>query len=190
MPKQKPGRSKQDYQTPPEFLSAVKNRLCIAEFDIDLAATRANAVCSYYYSLEEGRDSLGENSWQVPEPESGWAWLNPPYTNIAPWVEKAAREAQQGAQVAVLVPSSVGANWWRDWVEAYAYQSHLNGRITFVGAEDPYPKDCSLLLYTPWQFMGHEIWHWESSVPKLHQSGPCEDQGLHPVPSVSLEGRL
>ncbi len=38
-PKQKPGRSKQDYGTPPEFLDAVKARFRIEAFDCDLAAS-------------------------------------------------------------------------------------------------------------------------------------------------------
>jgi phage N-6-adenine-methyltransferase len=159
MPEQKPYRSKQDYGTPPEFLTAVKNRLCITKFVIDLAASKENAVAEIFYTEED--DSLGPIKWDW----GGWAWLNPPFSRIEPWVAKAAKEASNGAHIAVLVPAAVGSNWWRDWVEAYAYQSFLNGRLTFVGETAPYPKDCALLLYTPWQFMGHEIWNWRASVP-------------------------
>lgn len=161
MPKQKPHRSFQSYQTPPELLAAIKKRLCINYFDIDLAATRENAVCPYYYSLEEGRDSLGDNSWQAPD-ENGWAWCNPPYSDIRPWVAKAYAESEQGAQIVMLVPASVGANWWRDYVDGKAFISFLNDRITFVGCDNVYPKDCALLFYTPWGFTGHEIWSWQS----------------------------
>lgn len=172
MPKQKPGKSKQDYGTPPEFLAAVKHRLRIPDFSIDLAASKENAVCSVWY--DEEADSLHpDRPWDMPE--GGWAWLNPPFSNITPWAAKAAKEAQRGAHIAMLIPASVGANWWRDWVEAYAYQSFLNGRITFVGETTPYPKDCALLLYTPWQFMGHEIWNWRASVPELQRAESSED---------------
>lgn len=166
MPAQKPGKSKQDYQTPPEFLAAVKNRLRIRDFDVDVAASKENAVCEYYY--DEASDGLAQ-SWQVPEPESGWAWCNPPYSNIQPWVHKAHEEARNGVNIALLVPASVGANWWRECVEPFAYAAFLNGRITFVGADGPYPKDCALLLYTPWGFTGTEIWTWGHYVPKLQQ---------------------
>lgn len=156
MPKQKPGRSKQDYQTPKDFLSAVKNRLRIEDFECDLAASHNNAVCPCYLTEED--DSLSQDiSWKT----SGWSWLNPPFANIAPWVKKAQEEAKGGAQVVMLVPASVGANWWATWVEPYAYQVYLNGRLTFVGGSTPYPKDCALLLYHPWGFTGHEIWYWK-----------------------------
>ena len=158
MPKQKPGKSKQDYQTPKEFLDAVRDRLLIGVFAMDLAATKENSVALDYISLEEGQDSLSDQQSWVSE---GWAWLNPPYSHIEPWVKKAAGEADYGAHIAMLVPASVGANWWRDWVEPYAYIAFLNGRLTFPPETKPYPKDLALLLYTPWGFTGNEVWDWK-----------------------------
>lgn len=164
MPKQKPGKSKQDYRTPVEFLTAVKRRLHINDFFIDLAADAENAVCERFISEE--MDSLVAD-W--PETQNSWAWLNPPYDDIEPWVAKAANACANGTQVAMLVPASVGANWWRGYVEPYAYQSFLNGRLCFIpdwreqGYKSPplYPKDCALLLFTNWGFIGHEIWRWK-----------------------------
>jgi phage N-6-adenine-methyltransferase len=158
MPAQKPGRSKQDYGTPPEFLEAVKSRLKIEEFAIDLAASKANAVSSLFLSEEDNSFSF---DWHTLT-GSGWAWLNPPFSNISLWAEKAALEAYKGAQIAMLVPASVGSNWWLDWVEPFAYTAFLNGRLTFVGCKDPYPKDCALLLYHPWGFTGFEVWNWRN----------------------------
>ena len=158
MPAQKPGRSKQDYQTPPEFLQAVKQRLHIRDFALDVAASDSNHVAPLYYTEES--NGL-EMSWTLA---GGWIWCNPPYAHIAPWVNKAAHEAANGAQIAMLVPASVGANWWASYVEGYAYQCYLNGRLTFVGETAPYPKDCALLLYHPWGFTGHEIWYWRNNI--------------------------
>lgn len=158
MPVQKPGNSKQDYQTPPELILAVKKRLGISDFVLDLAACKDNAVCETYYSLEEGIDSL-IHPWNVPA-NPGWAWCNPPYADIKPWVEKASLEAAQGALIVMLVPASVGANWWINYVVPFAYQTFLNGRVTFQGCVTPYPKDCALLLYTPWRFRGIQFWDW------------------------------
>lgn len=157
MPAQKPGRSKQDYQTPSEFLEAVKSRLHIPYFECDLAASDTNAVCGVYYT--ERDDSLSDAcSWVLGGHK--WCWLNPPFSNITPWVMKACKTARVGAHVAMLVPASTGANWWRHWVDGEAHVLLLNGRITFVGAEDPYPKDCALLLYTPHTHGGYEVWPW------------------------------
>lgn len=152
MPAQKPGNSKQDWQTPPELLQAVKNRLHIAEFDIDVAASEENKVCPAFYSKE--MNGLTK-SWVTP----GWVWCNPPYEDITPWVKKAANEARCGASTAVLIPLSL-AEWWVNWVEPYAYKLLLHGRVKFVGAEQGYPKDCAVLLYTPWRAKGTEVWDW------------------------------
>ena len=156
-PVQKPGRSRQDYGTPDTLLVAVKHRLCIDAFTIDLAADAGNAVAGDYF--DEKENAL-EQAW----PFHGWNWLNPPFADISPWVKKAKEEAESGASTVVLVPASVGANWFATWVEPYAYQSYLNPRLTFKGETTPYPKDCMLLFYTPWGFTGHEIWHWKARI--------------------------
>ena len=164
MPKQKPGKSKQDYQTPVALLDAVKRRLQIVDFRCDLAADSKNHVCLPY--ITEEKASLVAD-W--PETKGGWCWLNPPFGDIEPWVAKAANASQNGTQVVMLVPASVGANWWRTWVEHYAYVSFLNGRLCFIpdwkeqGFKSPplYPKDCAILLYSNWSFLGHEIWSWK-----------------------------
>lgn len=167
MPAQKPGKSKQDYQTPPELLEAVCYRLKIDKFTLDVACTKVNCVAPLgIYSPEY--DSLKEpwGGWH-----EGWCWCNPPYSDIRPWVEKAGDEAfKNGTKTAMLVPASVGSGWWRDEVESDAYVSFLSPRLTFGGCTTPYPKDCALLLYTPWGFIGHEIWNWKhtfNEIPKL-----------------------
>lgn len=155
MPRQRPGRSKQDYQTPPAFLDAVKRRLNIMEFGIDLAASDENAVASLYYTEEA--DALS-----MPWGQGGnWAWCNPPFGHIGPWVEKATKEVQQGAHIALLVPAAVGSKWWAYWVHNEAHVLLLRPRLTFVGCTAPYPKDCALLLYTPFIKGGYDTWRWK-----------------------------
>ncbi len=163
MPEQKPGRSKQDYGTPPEFWTVVLDRLGIGSFDIDLAANDENTLSSRFYTAE---DNALIRPWKI---DDGWNWLNPPFGRIAPWVEKAYGELRLfRAQTAVLVPAAVGSNWWRDWVHEKAHVLFLNGRITFVGASDPYPKDCALLLYSVEEAAdiasgdrAYSVWSWQ-----------------------------
>jgi phage N-6-adenine-methyltransferase len=154
-PKQKPGRSKQDYCTPPDFLEAVQKRLQ-EEFTWDLAASKENAIADHFYTEED--NSLIQD-WSAL---AGWLWCNPPFGHIAPWVEKAACNSNDGAKIAMLVPASVGANWWLEWVDDIAYVLFLNGRLTFSGETTPYPKDCALLLYTPFIRRGYDIWSWSA----------------------------
>jgi phage N-6-adenine-methyltransferase len=157
MPAQKPGKSKQDYGTPTNFLEAVKTRLGIDHFAWDLAADDQNAICGGYYDIED--NSLTRDWHELGGWVGGWLWLNPPFADIYPWVEKCYKESVQGAQIACLVPLST-AKWWVDWVDKKAYVLMLNGRLTFVGETKPYPKDCALLLYTPSGMNGYEVWSW------------------------------
>lgn len=166
-PAQKPGRSKQDYATPRDFLAAVKARLRIADFDIDLAAHAKNTVTARYY--DEAQNSLMQ-PWRVG---NGVNWLNPPFSRIEPWVQRAYEQSrEQGARTAVLIPAAVGANWWRDWVHHKAEVLLLNGRLAFMPDKPTwlYPKDCALLLYDyldpwfdPWKY---DVWTWRQDVPK------------------------
>lgn len=163
VPKQKPGRSEQVVCTPPEFLNAVCRRLCIDWFIWDLAASTDNTIvepnANGWRHYDEADDALVQ-TW----PKGGWCWLNPPFGDIEPWVRKASIEAANGASTVVLVPASVGSNWWRHYVEPFSYVSYLNGRLTFVGHKTCYPKDLALLLYTPWGFSGHETWRWKANL--------------------------
>lgn len=158
-PPQKPGRSRQDYGTPADFLVATKNRLGILEFACDLAASESNTCAEVYFTQEA--DSL-KGKWVF----NGWCWLNPPFSRLEPWVSKAFEQSRVGARIAMLVPAGVGANWWRDHVHGKAFVLLLNGRITFVGETMPYPKDCALLLYGPDVAPGYDVWTWPLQIKK------------------------
>ncbi len=147
MPVQKPGRSKQDYCTPPEFIDAVLKRLGVQSFYFDLAATAKTKILRSHARIGPEDNSL-LCEWSGA-PLTTWNWLNPPYADIGPWVAKAHQEARLHAvQTAMLIPASVGANWWATWVHNRCYVLFPRPRLQFVGTTAPYPKDCALLLYS------------------------------------------
>lgn len=161
MPKQKPGKSKQDYVTPDDFLDAVKRRLKVNWFYRDLAARADNAKATRWITPEE--NSL-VTPWDIPIDITRpgfilWQWLNPEFGRIAPWAKRCF-DYSKTEHVALLTPASVGANWWRDYVDGTARVLLLNGRITFVGEEAGYPKDCTLSLFGPTIVPGYEVWTW------------------------------
>ena len=156
MPLQKPHRSKQDYGTPPELLDSLKKYLGIDQFDYDLAASNENHVAPKWYT--ESDDAL-KQSWHEDIHE-GWGFCNPPYANITPWVKKAYEESREGASIVMLLPASVGSNWWSEWVHEKALVLFVSPRITFVGASDPYPKDCAILVYKRWYSPDYKTWNW------------------------------
>lgn len=158
-PKQQPGKSKQDYVTPKNFMDAVTQRLEIASFTVDLAADASNSQGVTY--LYEQANSLIQPWEQLLD--GGWGWLNPPYAKIGPWVEKCLVESIKGAKIACLVPASVGANWYRDYVHNKAYVLFLNGRLAFIPDKPKwlYPKDLMLILYNQWA-RGSDVWTWRA----------------------------
>lgn len=155
-PKQKPGQSFQAYKTPNNFIMAVRELLDITNFSWDLAADDSNTQSPDGWYTEQ--DSAFNHDWaQI----GGWLWLNPPFSNIEPWALKANQSAQLGAKIAMLVPASVGANWYKKYVHNQSYVLYLNGRLAFI-PEQPtwlYPKDCMLILWTKWA-IGNNVWDW------------------------------
>ena len=159
MPEQKPGRSKQDYATPMNFIEATKRRLGIKEFTVDIAADSGNAKASRYIDY-------AENAFSHPNlaelTGDGWGWLNPPFSQIAPWARKCLVTAEHGGKVAFLVPAGVGANWYRDFIHRKALVLALNGRLAFMPDKPTwlYPKDCILCLYGPTIEPDFDVWTW------------------------------
>lgn len=144
------GNSKQDYETPPDFIHAVETRF--GKLRVDLAATAENTKAPTFFSPLQNSLAISWNKFANPQ------WLNPPFDNIAPWASKCRNQSALGAKILFLTPASVGSNWFRDHVHGHALVLALNGRLTFVGQEDPYPKDCILSCYG-WG-TGFDVWDW------------------------------
>ena len=161
-PAQVPGRSKQDYATPDNFILAVKRLLLIERFSHDFAASGENKKAPTFFDKE--MDALSVPRWELTLRECGamWGWLNPPFAHIAPWAKRCKETAEAGGHIALLVPAGIGANWYRDYVDGHARVLALNGRLAFM-VDKPkwlYPKDCILCLFGPTVTPGFEVWTW------------------------------
>jgi site-specific DNA-methyltransferase (adenine-specific) len=108
----------------------------------DLAADETNTQCQYWYN--EQQDSL-KQEWHKLK---GMLWLNPPYANIRPWVLKCLTEKRLGASILLLVPASVGSEWFASYVHREATVLFLSPRLSFDG-KNPYPKDLMLCHFNP-----------------------------------------
>jgi phage N-6-adenine-methyltransferase len=165
MPAQKPGKSKQDYATPWEFIDAVEKRF--GRMTFDLAATGHNyrvrvEYLSFKHYFTPEIDSLAQD-WKKLR---GNLWLNPPYGHIDPWAKKCAETTPVttsicGRRIFFLVPASIGANWFADHVFQKARVIALQGRLSFDGVS-PYPKDCMLAVFG--EKPGFEVWDWRQGV--------------------------
>lgn len=164
MPAQKPGKSKQDYGTPWPFIDALEDRF--GKLDWDLAASAENCVVrnqdggrsACFFS--EAENSLGQD-WQRV---GGLLYLNPPFANIGDWAKKCVEESDSRCQILLLTPASIGANWFWEFVRPHAIVWAID-RITFVGTEDPYPKDL-ILSHFIGGANGLGRWRWTRQLEK------------------------
>ncbi len=124
-------------------------------FTIDVAASADNTKVPDRYHTRE-TDGLAQ-AWAGER-----VWCNPPYSVIAPWVEKAWAEADTAELIVMLLPANrTEQNWWRDLVEPRRDRpgsplavEFLPGRLRFIApgaqavrANDRPPFGCCLLIW-------------------------------------------
>lgn len=133
-----------------------------ADFDFapDVCATASNAKCRLF--ITEQQDSIttdwrkylstvgGRNDYapSADDRYPAWCWCNPPYSNIGPWVKKAAQESEKnnlGVVMLVMADPSVG--WFAEalktvseirFITATPKQSgngYHGGRISFLDGD-------------------------------------------------------
>jgi phage N-6-adenine-methyltransferase len=159
MPAQKPGKSFQSYATPLAFVETVEREIIGCDFALDLAATKDNTKAPRWLGPGSpiATDSL-KADW-AGTLDGDWGFLNPPYAHIRPWVEKCADEAKKGARFCLLVPASVGADWFARYVHRRSMVLALLPRLSFDG-KAPFPKDTVLCVYGQ-PGRGFDCWRWK-----------------------------
>lgn len=104
-----PAHDKDCWQTPLWLFDALDIEF---GFWLDSAASDKNALCAHW--LTEADNAL--NSEWISH---GAIWNNPPYSNIRPWVEKAAEQCiQQRQTVVMLVPEDMSVGWFSKALES------------------------------------------------------------------------
>lgn len=127
-----------EFSTPEWLFKAINREF---NFTVDLACTELNNKCpvGLYDSLEK--------PWHEFE---GWLWLNPPYSPLKPWIQKAQKEFLLGAKIVVLCPPIVSTRYFSDVPPAQI--RFIKGRVPFVinGQEmRANTHDSCLLIYGP-----------------------------------------
>lgn len=131
-----------EWFTPPALAQALADRYAGGAFALDAAACAASKKAPRFYT--EGEDALTRD-WHA-DAGGGSVWLNPPYSKVGPFLERAARTAQSGTTVVCLVPARTDTAWFHDHVLPHATEVLLvRGRITFTrpdgtGAPAPFPS--------------------------------------------------
>jgi phage N-6-adenine-methyltransferase len=119
-----PRSAKDDWFTPVGLAKALHREFC---FTVDAAGHRASIatqIIGRAFVLPEVNGL--EASW-----EGERVFLNPPYSLIQPWIEKAHRETTFGCELAVaLLPANKTEQpWWQQYVEPFR-DSRSRGRVS------------------------------------------------------------
>jgi len=127
-------------------------------FSVDVAAASHNAKLDRFYT--EQTDGLSK-SWKDER-----VYCNPPYSKIAPWVEKAWAERLAEIIVLLLPANRTEQGWWQEFVEPFRDKAgspltcrFLPGRYRFLKPDQKEvlpnmrpPFGCVLLIWNWRQF--------------------------------------
>lgn len=150
--------SRQDYETPAEFITALERRYD-RTIDVDLACTVKTARAPRWYA----GDSLSID-WREAYGPKAMMWCNPPYKDITPWARKSSTfgpALTDLGQIHLLVLASVGSDWFRYYVHGRALVEPLSPRLIFRGEKEPFPKDLMLCTYGAHIEPGFAPWRWK-----------------------------
>lgn len=136
------------WQTPPQIYSALNAEF---GFSVDLAASAVNRLHENYVTSE--MDAL-KISW-VGMFGPSWGWMNPPYSDIGPFVKKAAEQQASGFGTVMLVPADTSVGWFTEALAAVSEVRLITGgRLSFIRADTGKPvngnnKGSMLLIFRP-----------------------------------------
>jgi phage N-6-adenine-methyltransferase len=116
------------YETPPEVFSWAE--ASFGPFNMDVCAEKATAKAAEYFGLDKNQDSLTTN-WSL---YGRSAWMNPPYSDIGPWLAKAREQAAKGVRTTCLLPADSSTAWWQENIEdqPFVYVRRIPKRIRFI----------------------------------------------------------
>ena len=123
------------WATPQKFFDKYD---AVHKFTLDVCATKDNAKCAKFYTVED--DGLSQ-SWQ------GVCWMNPPYgREIGAWMKKAYESSLQGATVVCLVPARTDTKWWHEYA-MHGQIEFIKGRLKFGDAKNSAPFPSAIVVF-------------------------------------------
>ena len=157
--KQNRNTSRQIVGTDIRIIEAVEARF--GRLEVDLAAIPELAKAPEYITPE--MDSL---SYKTEWPINKLCWINPPFNNTGEFAKKAAgyrRAYGDRFKCLMLVPASIGTNWFINYCYPYASVIPLKGRPHFQGYEERAGVDFMLVNYSGEPGKLEQPWDWEAT---------------------------
>ncbi|KAA1063410.1 phage N-6-adenine-methyltransferase [Enterobacter mori] len=138
------------WRTPPAFFASLDAEFC---FQLDAAAAPHNALCRKFITAE--KNTL-ETPWADYLSIPGYVWLNPPYSDITPFVKKAAAESANQIGTVMLVPADTSVGWFKEAIQTASEVRFITaGRLAFINPVTGKPvsgnnKGSMLIIWRPY----------------------------------------
>lgn len=130
------------WQTPKFLFDYYNSRF---EFNLDMAASEKNFLCKYYLteqmnSLDPSSVSTAINTIWMMENKSPSVFLNPPYSDLKPWVDAAIKcSNNHKVPVVMLIPADTSVKWFKLAFDNCTECHFISGRLSFINAETQKP---------------------------------------------------
>jgi phage N-6-adenine-methyltransferase len=150
---------REDWGTPLDLYDSLNEYF---DFAVDLAATEENALAPEYVV-----DFFKEDWKSMRDYENKWCWCNPPYgtKGVGEWVKHV---VEVGCNCVMLIPASVGADWWQNVWNGAARICFVRGRLAFQGAPHGAMFDSALVVFRQ---LGECLTHVEDLEVQLAKHG-------------------
>lgn len=138
------------WRTPPALFACLNAEFC---FQLDAAAAPHNALCRKFITAEQ---NTLETPWDEYLSIPGYVWLNPPYSDITPFVKKAAAESANQIGTVMLVPADTSVGWFKEAIQTASEVRFITaGRLAFINPVTGKPvsgnnKGSILIIWHPY----------------------------------------
>ncbi|EKE9051059.1 phage N-6-adenine-methyltransferase [Salmonella enterica] len=117
------------WQTPRPIYETLNSEF---RFVGDVAASDENHLHSDYLTAEQDALTVDWGNHFG----NGYKWCNPPYSDVGPWVHKAAEQRS----IVMLIPADTSVKWAKAAYDTADEIRLINGRISFVRADTQEPQ--------------------------------------------------
>lgn len=145
-----PADQRDIWRTPPALFACLNAEFC---FQLDAAAAPHNALCRKFITAEQ---NTLETPWADYLSIPGYVWLNPPYSDITPFVKKATTESANQIGTVMLVPADTSVGWFKEAIQTASEVRFITaGRLAFINPVTGKPvsgnnKGSMLIIWHPY----------------------------------------
>ena len=122
-----------EWETPQDLYDELDREF---HFTLDPCCSEENRKCTKYFTKAE--NGLMQ-SWGGQT-----VFCNPPYSQAAQWVEKAAGE---NATTVMLLPARTDTRWFHEYIYHHAEIRFIKGRLKFSGAKNSAPFPSMIVIF-------------------------------------------